>query len=307
MMSMMFGKTTVRVLRDVQELGRVAAEEVAACLRRCLSQSQNVRMMMAGGESQDAFQDALSRQGGIDWGRVSLFQMDEFWCPDMPEELTVGAAIQRGLVDRLRSGRERSAHAGPSLDSEEETEAEVTKEEETRGQDAHGTQGRDALATEAAPPRAFHRLSAHAADAEAEARRYEAVLQAELPIDILCQGIGTSGHLAFNEPGCDLNDSRRVRPIQVCEQSRRQLMDDPNFKALGRIPEIGITTTIPTLLSARNIFTIVPLALKRAILERVLAAQAVSAELPATVLRDHEGVLFLDRDSCPKGLLPRGG
>jgi hypothetical protein len=36
----------------------------------------------------------------------------------------------------------------------------------------------------------------------------------------------------------------------------------------------------------------------------VLAAEAVTADLPATILRNFEGVLFLDRDSCPEGLPP---
>jgi 6-phosphogluconolactonase/glucosamine-6-phosphate isomerase/deaminase len=309
---MNFGKTTIRVLPDVKELGQAAAEEVAACLRRCLGESNQVRMMLAGGESQDAFQESLARQDGIAWDRVACFQMDEFWCPGMPEALTVGAAIQRGLIDRIGKwhghpqqgpvglAHESQGRPAPSVSSSaSEGEAKEEEGEETHGQDARGTHGQDGHAT---GPKAFHRLDAGAADPDAEAKRFESLVRAA-PIDILCQGIGTSGHLAFNEPGCDLNDPAWVRVIEVCEQSKRQLMADPNFAALGRIPGQGITTTIPALMSAANIFTIVPLAIKRPILRRVLAAEAVTADLPATILRNCEGVLFLDRDSCPEVLL----
>ncbi|NRA38786.1 MAG: 6-phosphogluconolactonase, partial [Planctomycetes bacterium] len=40
----------------------------------------------------------------------------------------------------------------------------------------------------------------NAADPIAEAQRFEAELRKKAPFDIVCQGIGTSGHLALNEP-----------------------------------------------------------------------------------------------------------
>ena len=53
-------------------------------------------------------------------------------------------------------------------------------------------------------------------------------------IDILCQGIGTSGHLALNEPfDIDFGEKSWVRVVKLVEQSKIQLADDPNFKALG--------------------------------------------------------------------------
>ena len=139
-----------------------------------------------------------------------------------------------------------------------------------------------------------------APDPEAEAARFERVLRAALPIDILCQGIGTSGHLALDEPGqAQFETDRLVKVVDIHEQTERQLREDPNFKALGYIPEKGITMTIPAMLSARHIFTIVPLGLKRPIIARVLATPTPTEEIPATILSQHEGVLFLDRDSWP--------
>jgi glucosamine-6-phosphate deaminase len=124
--------------------------------------------------------------------------------------------------------------------------------------------------------------------------------RAEGPIDILCQGIGTSGHLAFNEPGqTDFLDRTWVRVVDVAEQSRRQLASDPNFRDLPRIPEKGITMTIPALLSASHVFTIVPLALKRDIVARLFAISQPTEDLPASILFTVEGTLFLDWNSCP--------
>ncbi len=149
-------------------------------------------------------------------------------------------------------------------------------------------------------PRRAHVVRYNAPDPEEEAMRFESVIREEGGIDILCQGIGTSGHLALNEPfDTDFNDRRWVRVVNLAEQSKVQLRDDPNFKALGYIPGRGITMTIPLLVSAKNIYTMVPLGLKRPILEKLLAQKSPTVSLPASVLLDLEGTLYLDRDSCP--------
>ncbi|NRA37336.1 MAG: glucosamine-6-phosphate deaminase, partial [Planctomycetes bacterium] len=90
-----------------------------------------------------------------------------------------------------------------------------------------------------------------------------------------------------------------MRVVDVAEQSKIQLMEDPNFMAYGSIPDKGITMTIPALMSAKCILTIVPLELKRSIITDVLNHDTATEELPATIIRNYPGTLFLDRDSCP--------
>ena len=179
------------------------------------------------------------------------FNMDDFWAPNIPEELTCGYQLRRQLYDKVR-------------------------------------------------PKNFHLVRFNAPDAALEASRFEEVLRSAGPIDILCQGIGTSGHLAFNEPGqTDFQDTVWVRVVNITEQSKRQLAGDPNFRGLPRIPDKGITLTIPAMLSASHVFTIVPLALKRDIVACLLATPEPTKELPASILSTVEGTLFLDRNSCP--------
>jgi glucosamine-6-phosphate deaminase len=149
-------------------------------------------------------------------------------------------------------------------------------------------------------PGRVHSLLYNPSDPESEARRFEQVLREEDGIDVLCQGIGTSGHLAFNEPDkTDFRDERWVRVVDICEQSKRQLAEDPNFEKLGYIPEKGITMTLPALLSAKSIFTIVPLGLKRPILTRLFDQPAPTTALPASILSTVEGTLYVDKNSCP--------
>lgn len=254
---MQYGKTRVVICRDESDLGRRAAADVAAELRRKLGQQEEVRMIMAAGQSQQAFLNALAVEGDIAWDRVSCFNMDDFWEPRMPQRFTCFDQTRTQLYDRVH-------------------------------------------------PRRAERVRHDAPDPYAEARRF-ADLMGEEPFDILCQGIGTSGHLALNEPGqASFDTKERVVVVDVHEQSKRQLLADPHFAALGYIPDKGITMTLPALLSARAVFTMVPLSLKKPILTRVLATAAPTPDLPATILCDVPGTLYVDRDSCPDKVLQAG-
>ena len=248
---MRYGKTEITICEDEFELGDRASAAVAATMRELLGHREEIRMILAAGESQITFLDALAKQRDIEWSRVVCFNMDDFWAPNIPEELTCGYQLRRQLYDKVR-------------------------------------------------PKNFHLVRFNAPDAALEASRFQEVLRSAGPIDILCQGIGTSGHLAFNEPGqTDFQDTVWVRVVNITEQSKRQLAGDPNFRGLPRIPDQGITLTIPAMLSASHVFTIVPLALKRDIVTRLLATPEPTEELPASILSTVEGTLFLDRNSCP--------
>jgi glucosamine-6-phosphate deaminase len=251
---MRYGKTDVVVSSDENEMGKTAAASVAGTLRAVLAARGRAVIILAAGESQMTFLDALAAERGIDWGKVTCLNMDEFYEPRMPAEFTCGYQVRRQLYDKVRPGR-------------------------------------------------VHLLRHDADDPGEEAGRFEALLRSEGPADILCQGIGTSGHLAFNEPfDAKFDDKAWVRVVCIAEQSRRQLRADPNFMSLGYIPERGITMTLPALLSAKHVFTMVPLALKRAILTRLFAHPKPTTELPATIISTVKGMLYMDRNSCPPEL-----
>lgn len=146
-------------------------------------------------------------------------------------------------------------------------------------------------------PRAFHALDGTAQDLEAECLRYEALLR-EHPLDVAFVGIGENGHLAFNDPhAADFRDPRRVKVVEPDLQSRKQQVADGCFGRVDEVPSKAFTLTIPAILSARQIFVMVPGARKAEALRRTLR-EPVSTDCPATILRGREGVsLFLDSES----------
>ena len=84
-----------------RDMGRQAASDVAAELRRRLAIHHRVRMIFAAAPSQSPMLEALLREPDIDWDRVSAFHMDEYL--GLPEDAPqrFGAWLSRALFDRL--------------------------------------------------------------------------------------------------------------------------------------------------------------------------------------------------------------
>ena len=132
---------------------------------------------------------------------------------------------------------------------------------------------------------------------EEAAADYAAKLNAA-PIDIVCCGIGSNGHLAFNDPPADFEDPLTVKVVDLDAQCRQQQVDEECFAALNDVPTRALTVTIPRLLAGRAIFCSVPGALKREAVRRMLR-DPINPMCPATVLRKHPRcTLYLDPDSA---------
>lgn len=115
---------------------------------------------------------------------------------------------------------------------------------------------------------AVHLLEPGDDPAEAAAS-YTAKLNAA-PIDIVCCGIGTNGHLAFNDPPADFDDPFTVKVVLLDAQCRQQQVDDGCFATLSEVPTRALTVTLPALLEARAIFCTVPGSSKRLAVRRVV-------------------------------------
>jgi len=127
-------------------------------------------------------------------------------------------------------------------------------------------------------------------------------------LHICCIGIGENGHIAFCDPGSDLYDPRMVRVVSLDDRSVRQqyrdYQDHPNpaarYASLKAVPRRAFTLTIPALLSAREIYAIVPGPQKAAAVKRMWEGP-LSPACPASALRMHPHVrIYLDGDSAQR-------
>lgn len=134
-------------------------------------------------------------------------------------------------------------------------------------------------------------------DAEAAALSYGRLIVSS-GIDLTLFGIGSNGHIAFNEPGADFEDSEVVRVVKLSQESRQQQVDEGLFESLSAVPIQALTVTIPVLLSAKRAIGTVLGRHKANAVERTLRGP-IGPSCPATSLRRHpNAALYLDASAA---------
>jgi len=145
------------------------------------------------------------------------------------------------------------------------------------------------------------------------ARQYAESIRRSGGIDITCLGIGENGHIAFCEPGTNLNDPQMIRIIRIDDRSVRQqyrdYKDHPNpearYPSLKAVPRRAFTMTIPTILSSKEIYTIVPGPQKAEAVKKMWEGP-ISRACPSSALRRHPSVkIYVDYDAA-RLLVKRG-
>ena len=170
------------------------------------------------------------------------------------------------------------------------------------------------------PPVRRHIPNGLAPDPSAEVARYEALIDAAGGIDLAVLGVGTNGHLGFNEPGDVLSGPAHVASLTE-ETWRRNFPDLARRRATGDASNgassgagdaategtsnaddqfrRAYTMGIATILQARRVLLLASGAAKRDVLLRALNAP-VTPRNPASFLQLHRNVtLVLDEAAAP--------
>ncbi|GAY17768.1 glucosamine-6-phosphate deaminase [Mycobacterium sp. shizuoka-1] len=137
-----------------------------------------------------------------------------------------------------------------------------------------------------------------AADIPAACAAYEQAIDAAGGIDLQILGIGTDGHIGFNEPGSSLASRTRIKTL-----TRQTRVDNARFfdDDVDRVPTHCLTQGLGTIMAARHVILV---ATGRAKAEAVhhLVEGAVSAMWPATILQHHRHVTVLLDGSAARRL-----
>lgn len=148
------------------------------------------------------------------------------------------------------------------------------------------------------PASAVRGPEGNATDLPAACREYEAAIAAAGGVDLQILGIGTDGHVAFNEPGSSLASRTRLKTLT--EQTR---IDNARFFGgdVSAVPRHVLTQGLGTIGDARHL---VLLATGRGKAEAVhhMVEGAVTALWPASVLQLHPHVTVLLDDAAASRL-----
>jgi glucosamine-6-phosphate deaminase len=127
-----------------------------------------------------------------------------------------------------------------------------------------------------------------AGDLEKQCLEYEEAIKAAGGIDLQLLGIGVNGHIAFNEPG-GTRDSR-TRVVELDESTRQA--NSRFFNSIDEVPTHALSMGIGTILEAREIVLLAGGENKADAIAQTLEGPA-TAQVPASLLRDHPNVTFI--------------
>ncbi|MDR0283699.1 MAG: glucosamine-6-phosphate deaminase, partial [Propionibacteriaceae bacterium] len=118
---------------------------------------------------------------------------------------------------------------------------------------------------------------------ETAGERYEAAIKAAGGVDIQILGLGSNGHVGFNEPASSLASRTRMKTLTPQTRSdNARFFDDP-----ADVPLHCVTQGLGTILDARHV-VLVALGAGKADAVAAMVEGPVSAMCPASVLQLHE-------------------
>jgi galactosamine-6-phosphate isomerase len=136
------------------------------------------------------------------------------------------------------------------------------------------------LAPLAFPPEHIKLFDGRALDLKAECEAVEKFIDERGGIDFMLLGVGMNGHLALNEPGCDINSGAYMTELSETTQKTGQ-----KYFSNPRALSAGLTLGLKNIRAARNIVVNVT-GIHKAPVVRRLRESPAGADFPASLLKD---------------------
>jgi glucosamine-6-phosphate deaminase len=135
------------------------------------------------------------------------------------------------------------------------------------------------------------------ADVPAACAAYEAAIAEAGGVDLQLLGIGTDGHIGFNEPGSSLASRTRIKTL-----TDRTRQDNARFfPSLDAVPRHVVTQGVGTILEARHLVLLASGAAKAEAVARAVEGP-VTAMVPASALQLHPHVSVVVDEPAAAGL-----
>lgn len=125
-----------------------------------------------------------------------------------------------------------------------------------------------------------------------ECCRYDDLIQAN-PIDIQILGIGSNGHIGFNEPGTSSDSTTHLVDLteSTIESNKRF------FSSIEEVPKQAYSMGIASIMTAKQII-LMAYGEKKAKIIRDMIKGPVTEDIPASILQKHKNVvLILDTEA----------
>ena len=133
-------------------------------------------------------------------------------------------------------------------------------------------------------------------DVEKNAKDYDAAIDAAGGIDFQILGIGSDGHIAFNEPGTSFNEG-----THIAELTDQTITDNARFFAKKEdVPTKAITMGLASIMKAKEI-VLIAIGANKAEAVKELINGKMSEDWPCTILQKHNNVtIYADEAAYSK-------
>jgi glucosamine-6-phosphate deaminase len=132
-----------------------------------------------------------------------------------------------------------------------------------------------------------HIENGKAEDKEAECERYNKLLD-ELRQDIQVLGIGSNGHIAFNEPGTPFDSVTHI--VDLAESTIKD--NSRLFNSIDEVPRQAFTMGLTNIMNAKKILILANGAGKAYAIGELVNGE-IREEVPATILRNHPDCILI--------------
>lgn len=135
-------------------------------------------------------------------------------------------------------------------------------------------------------PRNTHVPDGRALDFEAHCEQYERAIQEEGGIDLQVLGIGSDGHIAFNEPGSSLGSRTRLKTLMS-----ETVKDNARFFPRPEdVPRLAVTMGVGTILESRQCL-VLACGQGKAQAIRATVEGPITTQVTASALQLHRSVI----------------
>ncbi len=117
---------------------------------------------------------------------------------------------------------------------------------------------------------------------------YEQKIEAAGGLDIQILGIGTNGHIGFNEPGSGIYTKTRL----IALDNSTRLANSYEFGNMSEVPRMAITMGISTILKAKKIILMAWGQTKAPVIQRAVEGESTE-DIPASLLQNHDDCSFV--------------
>lgn len=130
-------------------------------------------------------------------------------------------------------------------------------------------------------------LDGNAKDCDAESKRYAEAIKAAGGIDLQLLGIGTNGHIAFNEPADKFTD-------EAFKVTLTQSTINSNQKYFGDVPmpRYAMTMGIGSIMRSKKILLIATGESKAKAIKAMVSGE-ITPQIPCSILNEHKDVVIM--------------